>query len=294
MTASSVSASRIVLLGTAGGPAIQDNGQRRGPASAFVVGKDIYLVDAGEGVSRRLLEAGLSPADVRAVFITHHHFDHNSDLGSVLGHAWFARRTVPMTVVGPEFTRQYCMGFQVSQELDFRVRHSSEGKVPFWPLLTVHEFSVMDCVRSGTVVYEDDNVRVSAVAVSHGVMPSVGYRIVSRDRDVAFSGDRGGGDSFEAFARDADTLVHEAILYDRIEERFRRAGVNSEVLAHLQGDHMGPPAVARTAAESGVGRLVINHLVPGDAGEVAESEWADSFDGLFSGEVLIGRDLLDV
>lgn len=75
--------SRVVLLGTAGGPRIQ-GAQRFGVSTAFVYGDDVYLVDLGAGSPMRLISAGLAggaavPATlerVRGIFFTHLHSDH--------------------------------------------------------------------------------------------------------------------------------------------------------------------------------------------------------------------------
>lgn len=85
---------RLVLLGTAGGPPYWPGGTREGIASALVVGDRYYLVDAGHGVLRQLRKAKLGenydttfdgPLDVLAgVFLTHLHSDHIVDLNNIL------------------------------------------------------------------------------------------------------------------------------------------------------------------------------------------------------------------
>jgi hypothetical protein len=53
---------RLLLLGTAGGPTYWSNTNRRSTSSALVVGDAVYLVDCGDGVEypRRLRTAALS------------------------------------------------------------------------------------------------------------------------------------------------------------------------------------------------------------------------------------------
>jgi ribonuclease BN (tRNA processing enzyme) len=74
---------RLVLLGTAGGPAF-GNPRRKGISSAVIVGDAVYLVDFGDGLGPRLqeaLNAGLQRtfATLRAAFVTHLHSDHTID-----------------------------------------------------------------------------------------------------------------------------------------------------------------------------------------------------------------------
>lgn len=88
------STTKLVLLGTAGGPAYWPGTENAGIASALVVGDRYYLIDAGHGVLRQLRKAKLGPnhqsaqegpLDVLAgIFITHLHSDHTIDLNNVL------------------------------------------------------------------------------------------------------------------------------------------------------------------------------------------------------------------
>ena len=43
-----------------------------------------YVVDCGDGVARQLVIAGVPLARLRHIFITHHHSDHNLELGPLL------------------------------------------------------------------------------------------------------------------------------------------------------------------------------------------------------------------
>src|SRR5690348_1981464 len=92
---------RVVLLGSGGGPTIHKNPTRHGPANVVVVDGVPYLIDCGEGAPRQFVRAGLGFPDVDHVFITHQHFDHNCDLGNFLAYAWFAGRRAPVDVYGP-------------------------------------------------------------------------------------------------------------------------------------------------------------------------------------------------
>lgn len=104
---------RVVLLGTAGGPPWWTHTDREGIASAVVAGDRFYLVDAGEGVGRRIREARLGdfesdthgPLDALAgVFLTHLHSDHVVDLNNLLTIGLYNglhRANRPMPIWGP-------------------------------------------------------------------------------------------------------------------------------------------------------------------------------------------------
>ena len=67
-------------------------------ANALVVGDAIYLFDAGNGILRQMAAAKMPLRNVRAIFISHHHIDHNSDLGPLMIDTWLfgEGRSVPV------------------------------------------------------------------------------------------------------------------------------------------------------------------------------------------------------
>jgi ribonuclease BN (tRNA processing enzyme) len=85
---------RLVLLGTAGGPVWHD--PRQGIASAVVVDGNVYLVDCGEGVGRQYRRANFAPFEgrrtlrgLRAILLTHLHSDHCVDYFNLWLFGWF-------------------------------------------------------------------------------------------------------------------------------------------------------------------------------------------------------------
>lgn len=103
---------RVVLLGTAGGPAIVEN-SRCGISTAVLYGDRVYLVDLGHASHNRMIDAGLASetpgagsfARVRGIFFTHLHSDHTVEWPAV--YATGAQNVVgrkwddPIKVFGP-------------------------------------------------------------------------------------------------------------------------------------------------------------------------------------------------
>ena len=73
---------------------------QRSSARVHGGGKRVF-VDAGDGVARQMALAGLPVVDLRAVFITHHHSDHNADYGTLLLRAWASGLRRPVAAYGP-------------------------------------------------------------------------------------------------------------------------------------------------------------------------------------------------
>ncbi|XUW93818.1 MBL fold metallo-hydrolase (plasmid) [Burkholderia sp. M6-3] len=105
---------RLVLLGTAGGPVWWPNCDREGISSALVVGDAVYVVDCGDGVGKRYKQAGLGPINtvsgmtgmenLRGIFLTHLHSDHTIDYFNLFLYGWYDGLTgvkQPVQIYGP-------------------------------------------------------------------------------------------------------------------------------------------------------------------------------------------------
>lgn len=68
----------ILFLGTAGGPPLRLD--RSEPSTLLIVDGRLYLIDCGIGAMRRLLRAHIASEEIKTIFFTHLHADH--DLGA--------------------------------------------------------------------------------------------------------------------------------------------------------------------------------------------------------------------
>jgi ribonuclease BN (tRNA processing enzyme) len=251
-----------------------------------------YLVDCGEGAPRQCLEAGLPLTEVDHVFITHQHFDHNSDLGNFLAYAWFAGRRKPIDVWGPPRLIGMLADYAAQHSYDFGLRQAETGRPPFDPIPQPHEILLEGPIEHEPVgVLTDERVTVTAIKVNHGMIPSVAYRFATPDRQIVFSGDRGGADDIASFAHGADVLVHEVLHYEAMRQTFPSAP--QVVFDHYRKDHTSPEDVGRVATEAGVRTVVLNHILP-DNDLVTDDEWVRLVAKTFDGEILLGTDLMEL
>jgi ribonuclease BN (tRNA processing enzyme) len=199
MTHSQSEATRLILLGTGGGP--RPRKASSAPAQVITAGGAAYVIDCGDGVARQLVLAGVPLASLRHVFITHHHSDHNADYGNLIWLAWTAGLRSRVDTWGPApLTKMTRLSFEMNA-YDIRTRIADEGRVPLAPLVHVHELS------EGGTVLQDENVKVSAALVAHPpVVPAFGYRFDGRDRSIVISGDTAPSDNLIELARGADVL----------------------------------------------------------------------------------------
>lgn len=274
---------RTILLGTAGGPAPKAG--RNAPAQAIVVDGVTYVVDCGNGVARQLTLAGIPLDTVRAAFVTHHHSDHNADLGTLPLLAWACNLEQVMHLYGPPPTREMIGHFLAMNRFDIDTRVVDEGLRRLDDLIEAHD------VSEPGLVYEDDRVRVTCVKVHHPPIEcALAYRFDTADTSVVFSGDTAPNDALAQLAEGADTLVHEAMHLPSVETMV--AMYNAPTLRdHLLASHTSAEDAGRIANRAGVRRLVLSHLVPSDV-PISDEQWLDCARSTFDGEVVVGRDLL--
>lgn len=279
---------RIVLLGT-GTPILQTD--RQGPATLIQAGGTNLLFDVGRGVSLQLHRIGLTPADLDALFITHHHADHISDLGDVLLRVWQGGRETPFSVYGPRGTPAIISALldQVyPREIGFSLalsRRLGETPVPIHDLIQVHE------VEPGTITRKDTTT-VLAEYVDHGSSllprdqwPCLGYRVQSAGKSVALSGDTIICPGLEKLAHNADLLIQCCYLAQAELDSPDFAFLADQVIAS-SGD------LGAFAARAGVKKLVLTHIRPKST-ELMQSLLSDIAKD-YSGDIVLGEDLMEI
>jgi ribonuclease BN (tRNA processing enzyme) len=338
------SRTRLILLGTAGGPVWWPNSNQSGISSAVAVGDAYYLVDCGEGVGRRLQQA-VSPASsrtvmsasLRALFITHLHSDHIIDYANLLLFGLFAgldRPSPPLKVFGPGRRGQMAPIFSLPGSptpiapvinpnnptpgtkamtsylfqafaTDLNDRMRDNGKRSLEQLVEVHDIDIPALAGFKSPnetpsppmepfkLFEDDRVRVSATLVDHApVWPAFAYRVDTDDGSIVFSGDTARNENLIKLAKGADILVHEVIVTSWINLLFPppRSVADEGMMQHLLNAHTQVEEVGGIAEEAGVKKLVLSHIVPGNA---TREQLLPAGKG-FSGELVIGRDLMQI
>jgi Metallo-beta-lactamase superfamily len=96
------SGTRLITLGTRSGP--QPMIGRAQSSNLLIVNGTQYLIDAGDGVTRRLIRLGTNFRNIEDVFITHPHSDHTGGLGALMGVIYDLSRTRLVNIYGPPGT----------------------------------------------------------------------------------------------------------------------------------------------------------------------------------------------
>jgi ribonuclease BN (tRNA processing enzyme) len=273
--------SRLILLGTAGGPTPKKT--RSGPSQIIVVGDRGYVVDCGDGVARQMMLAGVFRT-LRHVFLTHHHSDHNADYGNLLLLAWGdALKTSVDTWGPPPIARMTRLFFEMN-EADLSVRERDEGRPPLRPLVHAHE------LKRGGPVMKDDRVTVTCAVVDHPLVPlALAYRFDCPDRSIVISGDTRRSEALIRLARGADVLVHEVLHLPSAP-----GAPGSALRKHVVDSHTTVEEAGRVAQEAGVKTLVLSHFVPAENPPVTDEQWLQGAGAHFKGRIVVGKDLMEL
>ena len=273
---------KLVLLGTTGAPYFIP--ERKMNGQAIVIDGRVYVIDVGYGVVGRMTEAELDFSEVAGIFLTHLHSDHIPDYPMLVYEIAHARGIDPVGVFGPEGMQQVHTGaLQVFGEDFVRRPEMMRGLTP-----PDQRFTVTQISQDGAI-YQDDSVKVTALAVPHFTIPSYAYRFDSRDRSIVISGDTKAFKPLANLAKGADILVHEAIYlpgfagppYNMPEPMLRMATTV----------HTTPEQAGQIAQEAGVKTLVLSYLIPGES-TTPDEIWRAEAAKHFTGNIIVGHDLM--
>jgi ribonuclease BN (tRNA processing enzyme) len=282
------SRTRIILLGTKGGPSLGTSG-RNNPSTLLLINDIPYVIDCGYGVSRQLINAGVSLDRLRYIFITHHHSDHDLEYGPLIYNAWVAKHAPHLDAYGPTGLIKMTRDFFSYMKFDVDARIADEGLADPRKLVTVHEFD-----RAGAVMQNAD-VTVTSLRVRHPpITQSYAYRFDAKDRSVVISGDTAYAPELADFAKGADVLIHEVMYLPAIDKLVRQNPGSTRLRTHLMAAHTSTEDVGRIAARAGVKTLVLTHFVPGDDPSITDVQWTEGVRKSFQGTIIVGKDLMEI
>jgi ribonuclease BN (tRNA processing enzyme) len=297
-TAQPKAETRLITLGTVAGPPPRPH--RAQFSNLLIVNGTLYVIDAGDGVARRIAKAGFNVRDVGTVFITHHHDDHTAGLGTLMSAAWDNQRTKPINVYGPPRTEELVKAAVQYFTISAEIRIADGGRtIPIEQLFFGHD------VDPG-MIYQDGNIKVTAIENTHfgfhkgaaaGKHKSYSYRFETPGRVIVFTSDTGPFAGLVEFAKGADLLVAEANSIEQRMQDLIRTGqwqvmTNEEqarIKRQMAEGHLSPEDVGKLAEGAAVKFVVLSHLTW--KADDDYSSWVDEVKKHFSGPVHIAKDL---
>src|SRR5580658_8874468 len=140
---------QVIILGS--GSPLPDPA-RAGPSTLVRTAAGDLLFDCGRGVLMRAAAVGSGAAALRALFLTHLHSDHITDLNDIVTMRWAMSFTSnPLTVFGPAGSSSLLRATEEMLELDIGYRLAHHDDLQWRPSHTVTE------VEQG-VIFEDAGV----------------------------------------------------------------------------------------------------------------------------------------
>ena len=241
----------VQVLGS-GGPIADDERASTGYL-VWVDGESRVLIDAGSGAFLHFGAAGAEFGELDFVGLSHFHTDHSADFPALLKSGYFSGRSAPLAVAGPSGSDRfpaldgYLQALLDPQRGAYRYLSGyldgSGGLAALAPVEVSDGEGVID-VYAG-----DDGLRIDAMHVPHGIVPTLAFRVRLGETSIVFAGDQNGSDErFVDFARGADLLVmHMAIPEDA-------GGAASRL-------HATPGEIGRVAGAAAPRQLLLGHFM---------------------------------
>lgn len=243
----------LLLLGS--GAAFND-GTREPTMLALRGRQSTVLIDCGSNPILQLQRMRVPLASVERLILTHSHPDHTSGFGLLVEMLWLSGRRHPLPVHGP------------ADAVDVARRLFAQWDTSDWKGLPELQWHRVPLQAGASIAVGADFELIAAPGVHH--VPVIGIR--ARDLHdggvVVYSADGEPSPGIQALAQGADLLVHEA--------------------TGSFGGHTSAEAAAQLACAADVRRLLLVHLSAGSDELKAQCQKAEK---IFSGDVLIGRDL---
>ncbi len=251
---------------------------------------DIFLFDIGSGTAVNFNSLRIPYARLKGIFLSHLHVDHVGDFLPYWISGWTAGRYSPMRIWGPSGTKpEFGTAHFVERQLDSVA----------WDIATrqgvyaadgaeadVHEFDFSEV----QVIYQQDGVKVTSFPQPHGFDGAVGYRLDWQGLSFVYGGDAAPNRWFIEHGRDADVLVHEAIILSGSGTgNLAASGLDFKAIAgRVLSLHTTPTAVARVFELTQPRLAVINHYI--NLPEF-DAEMREQVEAVYGGPVVYASDL---
>ena len=249
---------KLTILGSG---TVVPNGSRNSAGYFVELPEARVMMDCGAGTVHALARYNCPWERMTHLFVSHFHVDHIGELASLFfafRYGMKHERSEPLTIIGPRGLDRVINGLETA----------------FGPRLFEAKFPIsVRIVMPGDQVELGDRVMLSVEKTPH-TEESLAVRIEGGGRVLCFTGDTDYNDELAGFFKGADVLISECSF------REPRDGV----------PHLSVGQVARLALRAGVARLIVTHFYF----EVNEAELKAELERGYSGEVIIGRDGLQI
>jgi ribonuclease BN (tRNA processing enzyme) len=266
----------VVTVGTGGA---YENPDRRGPATAVVLGSRLVLVDAGRAVAEGLRAARIPLSQPEVVLLTNLLPENTVGLDDLLLTGWLVGRPAPLRLVGPPGTRALAEGLAAGHQAGIAARAQALALPVEGARLEVLE------VQDGWSESLGD-LTLRAAALPDGPLPALAWRLEGGGRSVVVAGSAFGPDALVELAQGANLLVQEAVSTPP-PELAEDLGVPAERLRMQAAFHTQLEEVGTLAQRAGVEALALVRLYPPPAYDIQVTRLVGQ---AFAGRVIVADD----
>jgi ribonuclease Z len=274
---------RVTALGT-GYPA------RRGQACAGFLCElgngEVFIFDAGTGTNGAFNVMGVPYGKANKFFISHYHIDHIGDLPAYYDFGQSNGRLEPMNLYGPAGSEAaYGIDALVENLYKLAAWHDKTKKGNLDPRgfdMVAHQF-VPDQAQ---VVYDANDVVVTAFPVPHGMYGAVGYRLDYAGMSMVYAGDCEPSTLTVDNSQNVDLIIHET--FNPPETYVDKMGWTEQMAKIVAWTkHTSPEAAAKVYARTNPGLAMSFH------GTIAPGTPQPILDGIrtgYDGPVVVAQD----
>ena len=237
---------------------------RRSACSVLLeTGNARLLFDSGPGTMRRLLEAGIRIFDISFIFYSHFHPDHTGELVPLLFATKYPnenQRQSRLTVVAGKGFSEFYNGLKCAYG----------GWIELAPGL----LNIVELDNSTIDKRKFDDFSVESLPVEHND-ESIAYRIACSDGvSIVYSGDTDFNDNLVTLAMNADLLICESAVPDRLKVK----------------GHLTPSLAGKIATQANARKLVLTHFYP----ECDQADIEKECRKTYAGPLVLAEDLMKI
>jgi predicted outer membrane repeat protein len=267
----------VTIIGS-GSP--QYNPERSQPSALIQYKGTKILVDMGNGTKTQLEKLGLTGKNLPdALFLTHHHIDHNDEFISLVHDKLMTRNE--FLVAGPapidEMTK-YAAKFY-AEDLNYRMHNVGQT-------FDANNINTTIKVLEGDETFEYKGIKISTIEVPHSIK-TIAYRFDAGSESIVITGDLTYTADLQKLAKDANIMVIDGKVSIGGTTSAGKPRQNTSTLAHASLEE-----IAKMAVESNPKNMVLTHLGNQKADENATKEAYAKLG--YNGEVLIAADFLTI
>lgn len=267
---------KLTILGS--GNAVQTKDRS---ASAYLLEASgvHFLIDAGSGTVRRLLEHGYHLGGINHVLLTHTHPDHIFDVVPLL-HAKFVWELYAKEMKAESPMNEFPIDLVGPQGFENVIRTMANlTEIQLLAGDPVPQFKVQFTEVSATTLQRGQGVTIQTIQTEVGeghIPPSVAYLITEAGKRVMFTGDLRRTEEVVALANSGGQKGVDLLVIDC-----------ANPTEWPPGGHLNPPFVAKAAQDIGARKVILTHL---SEFVLQDEDLVKSVKSAFRGDVILAHD----